>query len=192
MGHNPIARFNQLLARAENKGMTLPNAVALATVSKTGKPSVRMMLLKGADSRGFRFFTNLQSRKAGELKNNTRAALCFWWPKLGHQVRVEGRVKPVSEKEADAYFASRPRGNQIGAWASAQSKTLISRKALLQTAAAFEKLFKRKKIPRPPFWSGFVLIPEQIEFWTNQADRLHTRVLFARKGRRWKQTLLYP
>ena len=189
---NPIRRFNQLLARARKRKASFCDAVALATVAKSGTPSVRMMLLKGANAGGFRFFTNLQSRKADELKKNANAALCFWWPKLNEQVRVEGRVKRVSEKEADAYFATRPRGSQIGAWASQQSKTLTSRKALLQTAAAFAKLFKGKKIPRPPFWSGFVLVPTRIEFWRGKPDRLHERTLYARKKNGWRAKMLFP
>lgn len=190
--NNPITRFNRLLARARRKKAPVFDAFALATAPKSGNPSVRMMLLKGADGRGFRFFTNLGSRKSRELRQNSRAALCFWWPKLNEQVRVEGRIRRIGKKEADAYFATRPRGSQIGAWASAQSEALASRRELLQAAKKFEKKFKGKKIPRPPFWSGFVLVPHSIEFWRGKPNRLHERVLFTRKSKRWKQSLLYP
>lgn len=189
---NPIARFNQLLAKAGRRKAPFFDAFALATSTKSGNPSARMMLLKGADGRGFRFFTNLGSRKSRELRQNNRAALCFWWPKLNEQVRVEGRVKRIGKKEVDVYFATRPRGSQIGAWVSTQSRTLSSRKELLRAAASFEKRFKGKKVPRPSFWSGFVLVPSAIEFWRGRLDRLHDRILFTRKGKRWKQSLLYP
>ena len=181
-----------MLKRAEKAHIPLANGMALATTGPGGKPAARMMLLKGADNRGFVFYTNLTSRKSRELRQNPRAALCFWWPILEQQIRIEGKIKRVSDREADAYFASRPRGSQIGAWASLQSAPLKSRKALFAEAARFEKKYKGMKVPRPPFWSGYVLAPKRIEFWQGMPDRLHERVLYLKKNNRWKKVLLYP
>lgn len=189
---NPIERFRQTLVRAERAKITLPNAMALATVGLNGKPSVRMMLLKGVEEQGFVFYTNLESRKSRELSKRPAAALCFWWSALKEQVRVEGEVKPLGKAEADAYFASRPRGSQITAWASLQSEVLHSRRELIDAVARIKKRYQGKEVPRPPFWSGFVLVPERIEFWFDRADRLHERILYTRQGKRWVTTLLYP
>ena len=188
---DPIVRFQKAFARAEERDIPLPNAMALATALNDGKPSVRMMLLKGVDDRGFIFYTNLESRKANELKENSDASLCFWWP-LDEQVRAEGKIQTISEKEADAYFATRPRGSQIGAWASKQSRILKSRKELLDEAERFKKKFQGMPVPRPPFWSGFILVPEQIEFWRGRTDRLHERTLYSRNGSNWRIQCLYP
>lgn len=189
---NPVKLFKQTMRKAELKKTMLPNAASLATVSQQGKPSHRMMLLKGADARGFIFYTNLNSQKAKELKKNKFASLCFWWPVLGEQVRVEGKVKPVSQKEADQYFATRPRGSQIGAWASKQSGILKSRNELYKRVKQFEAKFKNKRVPRPPFWSGFILVPAKIEFWKNMENRLHVRNVYIRSGGKWRMQLLYP
>ena len=192
MKHDPIKRAQQTLKRAEKKKIFLPNAIALATSSKQAFPSLRMMLLKGIDERGFIFYTNLNSRKARELLANPKASLMCWWREFGEQIRVEGKIKSVSKKEADAYFATRPRGSQIGAWASKQSSFLTSRKDLLKAVANFEKKFKGKPVPRPPFWSGFILTPKQIEFWKNMPDRLHKRELYIHGKKGWSFHCLYP
>lgn len=189
---DPIERFNIAMARAEASGIKLPNAMTLATAGADGKPSSRMMLLKGADARGFVFYTNLKSRKGGELEKNPNVSLCFWWPALEEQVRIEGKIKKVSDREADEYFATRPRGSQIGAWASEQSRTLESREELLKRAAELEKKYHGKPVPRPPYWSGFITEPAQIEFWFGKPDRLHERYLYTRQGKGWNLEQLYP
>lgn len=189
---DPIQRFKTSLARAETRGITLPNAMSVATVSPDGKPSVRMMLLKGADERGFVFYTCLKSRKGQEMAKFPFASLCFWWPPLEEQVRVEGRVERIGDREADIYFATRPRGSQLAAWVSKQSEILPSRETLLAEVEKFRKLYEGKEIPRPSFWSGFLLIPERIEFWYGRPDRLHERILYTRQAKGWSTTLLYP
>ena len=188
---NPIQLFKKMFAKVEGRDIPLPTAMSVATVSEDGRPSVRMMLLKGVDERGFIFYTNLESRKARELLKNPFASLCFWWP-LHEQVRIEGKVEKVSDEEADAYFATRPRGSQLGAWASEQSKHLSSRNELIAKLEKFKKKFAGMKVPRPPFWSGYLLRPERIEFWKGRADRLHDRTLYIRDGSSWKTEYLYP
>lgn len=189
---DPIQRFKASLARAERSGMTLSNAFSLATTGKGGEPSLRMMLLKGVETRGFIFYTNLESRKGKELARNLNVSLCFWWPFLKEQVRVEGKVRRLPASEADEYFSTRPRGSQLGAWASRQSKVLASRRELLKEVERLEKLYREKKVPRPPFWAGFVVIPEKIEFWFERPNRLHERILYTRHEKNWKSCLLYP
>ncbi len=190
--HNPIALFKRALKRAEKARLPLPNAMSLATVGRNGKPSCRMMLLKGANEQGFVFYTNLGSRKVRELIANPHASLCFWWPQLAQQVRVEGKIRKVSSREADRYFATRPRGSQIGAWISRQSMPLGSRQALLDAFKKTTLLYRGKKVPRPSFWSGFVLAPKKIEFWFGKTNRLHDRIIYARSGKRWKAQRLHP
>ena len=189
---NPIARFEAALANAEAKGMPLHNAMALATADANGRPSVRMVLLKGVDERGFVFYTNLGSRKARELRDRPWASLCFHWGPLEEQIRVEGRVEQVSDEEADAYFASRPRGSQIGAWASKQSETLDDAEALRAEVRGLEAKFEGAPVPRPPFWSGFLILPERIEFWYGKPDRLHDRMVFTSTPAGWALHRLYP
>jgi pyridoxamine 5'-phosphate oxidase len=189
---DPIALFKDWLAEAETAEVNDPNAVALATAGADGLPNVRMVLLKGADERGFVFYTNLESRKGGELAANPNAALCFYWKSLRRQVRVSGPVSPVSGAEADSYFASRPRGSQIGAWASKQSRPLESRFALEKEVAKVALRHAVGTVPRPPFWSGFRVAPARIEFWVHRDSRLHDRLVYTRDGESWKTETLYP
>jgi pyridoxamine 5'-phosphate oxidase len=192
MNNDPIIRFKELLSKAEQVGIELFNAAALATAGKDSQPTVRMLLLKDVDERGFVFYTNTQSRKAGQLKENPVASVCFWWPQLRQQVRVEGRVAKVRDQEADAYFASRPRGSQIAAWASAQSRELSSREELMAAVALLTEKFRDRLIPRPPHWSGYRLTPERVEFWIEKPDRLHERYVYTRQRGDWKVSLLAP
>lgn len=192
---DPFRRFGELLARARQTDLAEPTAMALATVGPDGRPSARMVLLKEFDARGFVFYTNLGSRKARHLEQNPFAALCFHWQPLEVQVRIEGRVEPVSEAEADAYFASRPRGSQIGAWASRQSEPLASRSELDARIRQIEQRFADRDVPRPSFWSGFRVVPERIEFWTGQPSRLHDRDVYTPGGApasEWQVVQLYP
>ena len=192
MSDNPIQRFKELLAQAEKLGIELHNAFALATAGADLDTSVRMVLLKEIDARGLVFYTNLQSLKANQMTDNPRASACFWWPQLKRQIRFEGRVELVSDQEADEYFASRPRGSQIGAWASPQSRELTSRQQLLDAVAAMTDKFKDQPVPRPPDWSGYRLVPERIEFWKEQPNRLHEREVYIRQNDDWRFTLLAP
>jgi pyridoxamine 5'-phosphate oxidase len=192
---DPIARFLDLLEQARGTDLPEPNAMALATADDGGRPSVRMVLLKGVDERGFIFYTNLESRKAAELAENPHAALCFHWQPLEQQVRVEGPVTAVDPAEADEYFASRGRGSQIGAWASLQSRPLASRDELEARISEVEERFSGGEIPRPDFWSGFRVRPERIEFWSGRPSRLHERDVYTRDPtdpERWKIGVLYP
>lgn len=192
MNSDPIDRFRRLLAHASQLGIVPHNAAALATTGKDLQPSVRMLLLKDVDHRGLVFYTNLESLKGRQLSDNGRAAACFWWPQLREQVRFEGAVELVSEREADEYFASRLRGSQIGAWASRQSTELSSREELIAAAASFSAKYKDRAVPRPPYWAGYRLSPERIEFWREEPDRLHHRELYIRRADGWKITLLAP
>lgn len=169
------------------------NAMALATATAEGAPSVRIVLLKEWDQNGFTFYTNLESRKGRELRENPHAALCFYWKSLQKQVRIEGRVHPVAEDQADVYFASRPRGSQLGAWASKQSERLESRAVLEQRFKDYQEKFAQDKtIARPPFWSGFMLEPVHFEFWINRENRLHDRARFSLEQGDWQGQRLYP
>lgn len=192
----PFRRFGELLERARNDGgIPEPTAMALATAGADGRPSVRMVLLKGYDERGFVFYTNLESRKAQQLAENAHAALCFHWQPLEVQVRIEGAVQPVGADEADAYYASRARGSRIGAWASRQSAQLDTYDTLVERVREFEEKFGEGDIPRPPFWSGYRVVPDRIELWFGRPSRLHERELYVRaegEPPRWTRELLYP
>ena len=190
---DPIALFSAWYREAEAAEPVNPGAMTLATASAEGRPSARMVLLKGHGADGFVFYTNLNSAKSAELDANPHAALCFYWKSLARQVRIEGRVEPVVEADADAYFATRARGSQIGAWASDQSQPLESREVLEQRAEEYEAKYPTDDIPRPPFWSGYRVVPETIEFWTERGDRLHDRQLFERTADgAWRVSWLYP
>lgn len=189
---DPLAEFRQWFARAAQNAPHDPVAVTLATASRDGRPSARVVLLRGVDDHGFVFFTNYQSRKASEIEANPHAALCCYWPWLDEQVRVEGLVERVTTDESDAYFAGRPRGSQIGAWASAQSRPLESREALEQAYHDVDAQYASQTVPRPPHWGGYRLVPERIEFWRAGTYRLHNRVVYIREGAGWRRELLYP
>lgn len=189
---DPIALFRAWFAEATQAEPSDANAVALATANADGRPSVRMVLLKDVDARGFVFYTNLESRKGREIRENPRAALCFHWKSLDRQVRIEGRLDPVTDQEADAYFASRDRASRIGAWASLQSQPLESRFALERRVAEFTAKFHVGTVPRPVYWSGFRLVPDAIEFWQERPFRLHDRILYHRDGDSWTARKLYP
>lgn len=195
MPQNPIELFIELYAQARKLDPLVirePHAMSLATVDASGRPSVRLVLLKGVDIRGFTFYTNMGSRKARDLLSNPHAALCFYWFPLDLQVRVEGRAVQVPDDEADDYFATRPRGSQIGAWASKQSSIVERAGDLEERVARYESEFEGRDVPRPPFWSGFRIEPTMIEFWRNRANRLHDRVLYTREGDVWRMDTLYP
>jgi pyridoxamine 5'-phosphate oxidase len=189
----PLALFGEWLRDATQSEPNDPNAVALASVDADGMPDVRMVLLKGFDERGFVFYTNFESAKGREILGSMKAALCFHWKSLRRQVRVRGDVEVVGNDEADAYFASRPRGSRIGAWASKQSRPLESRFALEKAVAEYTAKFVIGEIPRPEHWSGFRIMPRTIEFWHDRPFRLHDRIVFSRStGDDWEKTRLYP
>jgi pyridoxamine 5'-phosphate oxidase len=188
---NPITEFLNAMERATSRHVdTAP--VALATADAAGKPSVRMVLLRNVDERGFVFHTSYNSRKARELTENPRAALCVHWHSLEEQIRIEGRVERLPTDESDVYFNTRPRGSQLGAWASKQSAALSSRETLEQEYREVERRYEGQPVPRPPFWGGFRLIPDRIEFWFGRPDRLHDRLLYVREADSWTIQRLYP
>ncbi|WP_437573664.1 pyridoxamine 5'-phosphate oxidase [Sorangium sp. So ce887] len=189
---DPFALARELLEQRQTTEPTDATAMTLATADASGRPSARMVLLKGIDERGFVFFTNYESRKALEITANPFAALCIHWAKAAEQVRVEGRIERISDAESDAYFETRARGSQIGAWASRQSAPLPSREELIERVREIEARFEGRPVPRPAFWGGYRVVPERIELWRGQESRLHDRVLYLRDGDRWRVERLYP
>ena len=189
---DPIEFFKAWFDAAEDSGIVMPESVALATATSEGAPSVRMVLLKAVNEKGFVFFTNYGSRKANEIEANRRAALCFHWASLERQVRITGSVERITEAESYAYFSTRERGSRIGAWASKQSQPLLDRKELQRRVSETTSSFADQDIPLPPFWGGYRIRPEVIEFWQGKADRLHDRLVFTRIGRDWSTERLYP
>ena len=191
-GHDPIAKLIRWLEDARRTRIPNYEAMALATAERNGKTSVRFVLLKGIDERGFVFFSDARSRKGRELRSNPLASLALYWQRQGRQVRVEGRVEEVTPAEADAYWPTRPRLSQLAASASQQSARLRSRTELLARCARLAKKFKGREVPRPPSWTGFRVRPDAIEFWTQRAHRLHHREIYLRCGRGWRRDLLQP
>jgi pyridoxamine 5'-phosphate oxidase len=188
----PLERFARWFEEAKAAIPVDPNAVVLATVDAQGHPDARVVLLKGFDAHGFVFYTNFQSRKGQELQAHPRAALCFYWPTLERQVRVEGPVRPVTDEEADAYFATRARASQLGAWASDQSRPLASREELQRRFDQVEATYADRPVPRPPHWGGFRLSPQRLELWRARPSRLHERELYTLENGGWTHRLLFP
>lgn len=194
-GIEPVDPISLFLAWFEEARRSEPNdaeAMCLATAAPDGMPSARMVLLKGVDRRGFVFYTNLESRKGNELAANPKAALCLHWKSLRRQVRIEGRVEPVTADEADAYFSSRARASRLGAWASKQSRPLADRATFEREYAEVEARFPGENVPRPPNWSGFRVIPSRIEFWQDRPFRLHDRLVYWPQSEGWRVERLYP
>jgi pyridoxamine 5'-phosphate oxidase len=188
---DPIQRYLRAVERATGRGVDTAPA-SLATADAAGRPSVRIVLLRHIDNRGFVFFTNYGSRKARELTENPRAALCQHWPALEEQIRVEGAVEIIDPAESDRYFSGRPRDSQLGAWASDQSNALASREMLVSRYAEIESKYEGRPVDRPPFWGGFRIVPERIEFWSGRPGRLHERELYTKTADGWKTSWLFP
>jgi pyridoxamine 5'-phosphate oxidase len=192
MNADPLREFQAWFGAARQAGVEVPEAMTLATATAAGAPSARMVLLKGVEAEGFVFYTGYESRKAEELERNPRAALVFYWRSLGRQVRVEGPVERVSPEESAAYFATRPRGSQLAAWASEQSRPLGSREELERRYAELAREYEGREVARPPRWGGFRLRPESYEFWQHRENRLHDRVRYVRAREGWRRELLSP
>ena len=190
---NPIDLFRNWFKKAEETEINDPNAVALGTADQKNQPSVRMVLLKGLSNEGFVFYTNFNSKKGNDLKTNQQASMCFHWKSLRRQVRIIGNVQQVSEKEADEYYNSRPYKNRISAWASNQSEKLDSRDTFIKKISEFEKKFPdQKEVPRPPHWSGWRILPKEIEFWLDGEGRVHERLNYTNNNSKWTKEILYP
>jgi pyridoxamine 5'-phosphate oxidase len=189
---DPIVQFQEWFEKVIDADLHEPNAMILATATADGKPSARTVLLKGYDERGFVFYTNYEGRKAVELESNPRAALVFYWGELERQVRVEGTVSRVPVEESDEYFASRPRGSRLGAWASEQSRFVDGRRTLEQKLHSLQAEYENREVPRPPFWGGYRVEPEAIEFWQGREDRLHDRLVYRRGDGAWRIERLQP
>jgi pyridoxamine 5'-phosphate oxidase len=189
---DPIVQFDEWFENAVEADLYEPNAMILATATNDGKPSARTVLLKGYDERGFVFYTNYEGRKAKEIEANPACALLFYWGELERQVRIEGRATRLSGQESDAYFASRPPGSRLGAWASEQSHPVEDRSILEERVRALQAEYEGREIPRPPFWGGYRIEPDTIEFWQGRENRLHDRIVYYRSGRGWKIVRLQP
>jgi len=189
---NPIDQFKVWFEKALSSDLLDPNAMTLSTATKNGRPSSRIVLLKGIDDQGFRFYTNYGSRKGRELDENPQAALCFYWSELERQVRIEGKVEKVSREESETYFRQRPRLSQLGAWASKQSTEVHSRKELESNFKSVRQEFKDQDVPLPDFWGGYLLRPTRIEFWQGRKGRLHDRICYEKEGGEWEIFRLAP
>ena len=190
---NPIDLFKNWFKREEETEINDPNAVALVTANQKNQPSVRMVLLKGLSNKGFVFYTNFNSKKGSDLKNNQQASMCFHWKSLRRQVRVVGSVEQVTKQEADDYFNSRPYKNRVSAWASSQSQKLESRDFFLSKIKEFEKKYSNQNnVPRPPHWSGWRVLPQAIEFWLDGEGRIHERLNYINNSGKWEKEILYP
>lgn len=192
MSRELVERFRDGMARARAAGIPEPTAMTLSTVDENGQPTARTVLLKDMDADGFVFYTNLQSRKGRHLALDPRVCLLFWWRETAEQVVIEGDAEPVAPEVADAYFASRPRGSQIGAWASRQSAPLDSRETLIERVSHYEKEFEGREVPRPDHWSGFLVRPHRVEFWYGREHRLHERHCYEPEADRWHSHMLFP
>lgn len=192
LNDNPIDQFMQWFEQALSSDLLDPNAMTLSTATPNGMPSSRIVLLKGVDEKGFRFYTNYKSRKSKELQENPRAALCFYWPPHERQVRVQGNVRKLGRGESEAYFHQRPRQSQLSAWASEQSAKISSREELISAFKKMEKRFEGKEIPLPEFWGGFLVEPVRIEFWQGRKGRMHDRISYEQKGDGWTISRLAP
>jgi pyridoxamine 5'-phosphate oxidase len=189
---DPVEQFRKWFEEALAADLHEPNAMTLGTATPGGRPSARIVLLKGFDERGFVFYTNYEGRKARELEDNPYCALVFYWGELERQVRVEGRASRIPKEESDAYFDSRPRGSRLGAWVSEQSRTIESREALEDRLRELEERYEGAEIPRPPFWGGYRVEPDSVEFWQGRENRLHDRLIYRRSERGWKIERLQP